>query len=981
MAIEKQIKTKISLRYLEYKTWSAEIFKTEKPLKGEVWFCEIPTGNANATTAPTMLFKVGDGVNTFGNLQWASALAADVYAWAKKDHLDVNDLPTLPLSIRDAESGKFITNIEYAVDVITIHRGDVEWNDITNKPNLVNSVKATDDDVVILTPETAASGDVTITGAHAKKGPSAGYTGSTNIKGGTAVVGTELDIKVPVLTVDAYGHTNAVNEASYKITIPKATAPNDGELTLKASNGLTATEKVFTANDPNNVTFEVSHANTSDAADLVADGRKYVTGLTFDDFGHVTGYTTGEEVDQDLSHNHDDTYKKIQAVVNDPTASGESLTFIDSISQNAQGVITPTKKTVKLGDYLKTADETAITITDKANTDTDDLVYAVSNLEEGGTKGHAITATYKAVATKAYVDKMAAGAVDYLGTVEKLADLDTEAGYGDFHRVATEIKSGDTVLAHAGDLLVAEKANPAQQIDGANWSVIHGDEGRITNVVAEGALEGGGSVGEIYIDVKSEGITEDKIADGAVTEEKLDSGLKTLIRNSIKTVEACESDGGNDNNSARINIVDNNDNDDYVSFYGDDLIKLSSTVRGPIKIEGNTALTTAVSNANTAHSWGNHANAGYLKSGDITGKADKKVPAAVGNLASLDANGNLADSGKKVSDFEASGAVAGIFGYTTSDKNYALQKDANGKAFVNVPWVWDALSASQDGYVSKDWYAPLSDFTSRWVTSDMGPYGYFMKDSFSVRGTYSDEKPWAIYEYATLVPGALHLSISDDSTYRSTTYAHRAIRQDINGTECSIELPDHGGLMAVIDEYGQLGGAYEHELKSLVFGYDNYWAEIGGVDGSGYLTVSNADSSNVATIYTTYGNEFIHYHNVTGDEVTVKLPNTNYVTGEAEMAVIQNGTIANGLNYIQFGLGANGESSGSTYTYINDLGIHLWGGAAQDHLEISANGFITHTADVYGEGGEHTCNVTLPHVSGELVVSGSTEIVYVLDCN
>lgn len=83
MAIEKQIKTKISLRYLEYATWSAESFKAEKPLKGEVWFCAIPEGNANATTAPTMLFKVGDGINTFGNLKWCSALAADVYDWAK----------------------------------------------------------------------------------------------------------------------------------------------------------------------------------------------------------------------------------------------------------------------------------------------------------------------------------------------------------------------------------------------------------------------------------------------------------------------------------------------------------------------------------------------------------------------------------------------------------------------------------------------------------------------------------------------------------------------------------------------------------------------------------------------------------------------------------------------------------------------------------------------------------------------------------
>ena len=39
-------------------------------------------------------------------------------------------------------------------------------------------------------------------------------------------------------------------------------------------------------------------------------------------------------------------YKTVQSAVADPSASGNSITFIDTISQNEQGVINPTKKTV-----------------------------------------------------------------------------------------------------------------------------------------------------------------------------------------------------------------------------------------------------------------------------------------------------------------------------------------------------------------------------------------------------------------------------------------------------------------------------------------------------------------------------------------------------------------------------------------------------------------------------------------------------------
>lgn len=87
--MEKLINTRIALKIDTFENWSNDKLGDGKGAKlvlkrGEIGLCEIPSGNAAATTAPTVLFKVGDGATPFGELKWASALAADVYSWAKK---------------------------------------------------------------------------------------------------------------------------------------------------------------------------------------------------------------------------------------------------------------------------------------------------------------------------------------------------------------------------------------------------------------------------------------------------------------------------------------------------------------------------------------------------------------------------------------------------------------------------------------------------------------------------------------------------------------------------------------------------------------------------------------------------------------------------------------------------------------------------------------------------------------------------------
>lgn len=90
-----EIQTRISLKYDSYEKWTS---KNPVLLKGEVAIATVPTG---ATTTPAMqnlpnvVMKVGDGTSQYNALPFVSALAADVYEWAKastKPSYDIGEI-------------------------------------------------------------------------------------------------------------------------------------------------------------------------------------------------------------------------------------------------------------------------------------------------------------------------------------------------------------------------------------------------------------------------------------------------------------------------------------------------------------------------------------------------------------------------------------------------------------------------------------------------------------------------------------------------------------------------------------------------------------------------------------------------------------------------------------------------------------------------------------------------------------------------
>ena len=111
---DKILKTRISLKYDTLEHWQHSTLGLNK---GELAIVEIPTADPENKQLPPVMFKVGvDGKKTFNELNWASALAADVYGWAKQSGITVGTSGT----------GNVVTGLSWdsANDRLLITKGD-----------------------------------------------------------------------------------------------------------------------------------------------------------------------------------------------------------------------------------------------------------------------------------------------------------------------------------------------------------------------------------------------------------------------------------------------------------------------------------------------------------------------------------------------------------------------------------------------------------------------------------------------------------------------------------------------------------------------------------------------------------------------------------------------------------------------------------------------------------------------------------------
>lgn len=132
------------------------------------------------------------------------------------------------------------------------------------------------------------------------------------------------------------------NEAGVVQTNSIVYSDADGKITKGPTFDTTNTTKRFLAENGN---WEQSSHHTSGSWNGLTYIAKSVNNAGELKFTIPTG--TGATSVALGNHNHDKIYKKIQTAVSSPAASNEDISFIDTISQDTQGKITATKKTVR----------------------------------------------------------------------------------------------------------------------------------------------------------------------------------------------------------------------------------------------------------------------------------------------------------------------------------------------------------------------------------------------------------------------------------------------------------------------------------------------------------------------------------------------------------------------------------------------------------------------------------------------------------
>ena len=456
----------------------------------------------------------------------------------------------------------------------------------------------------------------------------------------------------------------------------------DGKLYLGAN--LIADVTVLDTNTVNSLVAEaLKNFYTKTEIDAIIQGLDasikgegtYVDVTVVETDGKITGVTVDDAaIDTKLAG-----YKTVQTAVVDPTKNGSTLEFIDTISQNTNGVITATKKSVDLSAYSTTehmngAISTAIQGLDAEKSSTAVEAGKGVQVTVKEVDGKIDTVTVSGNYDNAYDAKGAAAAV--LGNSSDAVTANTVYGA----KAAAAAAQNDATIAKTKIETFLGTVTPDGSQD-------------IIDTLAE-INSYVGEHGEEFAAL-SERVTKVENGTTVVEKAKADKDGNEISTTYAKTSSLGYLAGKND---SELNLKELAHKDTVATADIDDNAVTTDKLAD--------AINTDIAKGVEAHGWGNHADAGYADGKTVnddileleTNKADKLKNYTTGNFVSVDANGNIADSSYRPGSFATAEQGAKADSAVQYDENGNLNTDGDvnvkGGIYVNESTYYGATTLS-----------------------------------------------------------------------------------------------------------------------------------------------------------------------------------------------------------------------------------------------------------------------------------------------
>ena len=714
-------------------------------------------------------------------------------------------------------------------------------SDFTNDLNISSTITANDedDDVVILT-GTNGTNSVKYKAEHAKKGQV--YTSANDI---TSIGAGTSKFKIPQITVDDYGHVTAAADEEISITIPNTSGYKTKQTAVASptANG-NATAFIDSISQNENGEIVVTKKNIT-ASDLGLSAALKYCGITTTAL--TDGATTNPVIineqeheakegcvvfygDKEFAYNGStweelgysvnlDGYKTKQTAVSDPITNGTADQFIASVSQNENGEITVTKKTVQ------------------------DATQSVHGLMSA-------------------VDKKK---LDELTIPTKTSDLTNDSGF--ITGIPSEYIT-ETELSNKNYLVAADIANKADKSDIT-----------VTDVKVNGTSVVVDKVANITINDDDTKCTSLTLSQGAATTPSGDtvevienknitaSGTGTSLQGTLTAVSVPTKEY-TDKTFATISQVN-----DYTQVIAGSLVDLNDRLsyhtldieRRYIKpntgipfTDLSESIQTSLNNADTAFGWGDHNNKYLsLEGGTVTGNITAQsfsIPSGSNDYVLLAGGGtkSLAEVLTETDPVFGASPASDV----TTDHITTLNDLAGGK--ITIDNDSDALQivgysdrkvatfskwgGTTVNYLNAFTIDLMDETDSGWGENYMDPYVVELYETERIDDTSPDANEF----HTTITPRDITLSASliEDDILQKTTVAPSGITTpSVLLPEGALELQD-GAILCENSEININGGSlYLAESIPIIFQDDDV---LSFVDGNEQI-ITNLDKNGITT--------------------------------------------------------------------------------------------------------------------------------------